>query len=157
MRRLWVFLSVLTVALGLVAATAPVASAHGCTYTLGYYKNHLDSLLAADPNYHIPFPATGATQSDKVASAVAILSYSGSDPVAKLEKQFLTAALTLGNGVGDMQGSVYQDYLAAQSFLQSYLASPPYVLSDAQKTQVLAWASELDNYNNGLLGTPHCS
>jgi len=126
-------------------ATSP-ASAHGCTYTLGYYKNNLDKLLAADPNFHIPFPATGATQQDKLASTVAILSYSGSDPVQKLEK--LTAALTLGNDIGDMQGSVYTQYLAAQDFLMGK--------TTASTAQILAWADLLDSFNSGNQGTAHC-
>jgi hypothetical protein len=156
MRRLIISLAATSTLLLSTIGMAPIASAHGCTYTLGFYKNKLDNLLQQNANFPIPFPATGNTQQERLNSAVAILSYSGSDPVAKLEKQFMASALTLASGTGDMQSNVFQQYLAAQSFLQSYLANPT-TLSAAQKQQVLDWASLLDQYNNGQLGTPHCS
>jgi hypothetical protein len=154
LHKLAIGVSTVVMALGVTGATVVPASAHGCTHTLGYYKNNLDKLLAADPNLHIPFPATGATQQDKLASAVSILSYSGSDPVAKLKKQFMASALTLANDFADMDGTTYSQYLAAQTFLQNY---DGHVLSAAEKTQVLNWATRLDNYNNGLYGPPECS
>lgn len=139
-------------ALGGVFLAASPAAAHGCVNTPGYYKTHLDTLVT--DSYPIPFPATGSTQAERMESAEAILSYSGSDPVQKLMKHFLTAAINLASGA-DMQGADYQQYLAAQSWLQNYLASP-HTLSAAEKQQVLAWADLLDQYNNGLRGTAHC-
>lgn len=44
----------------------------------------------------------------------------------------------------------------ASAFLVTHDAASWTGLSATDKTQVLAWVSKLDSYNNGLIGPGHC-
>lgn len=169
-----VFLSSSLVALG---STTQTALAHGCTLTAGYYKNQLTRILAADPNFHLPYPAndsflavhySNGSQTQNLAHALAILNYdpnmdgvnTPSDAESKLARAVMVSVLNTHNGV-DAQQLVINTQNAGIAFLESH----PYgsVLSASDAQTIIGWAALLDAYANGdnvtygILGPGHCS
>ncbi|MFQ3664224.1 MAG: hypothetical protein SNJ69_17750, partial [Chloroflexaceae bacterium] len=136
----------------------------GCTRTIGYWKTHA-GFTGRNPDRVTPLlpvwlgTAGGArsVQVTTAAQAVSILNMNGdaSNGINKLYAQLLAARLNIASGA---DGSAVASTIAsADSFLASRNASDWNSLSRAQRQQVLAWMTTLDNYNNGSIGPGHCS
>jgi hypothetical protein len=132
-----------------------VPCADGCTLTPGYWKTHselgpapYDDTWAQLPNgASTPFYSSGKTYhrvlwTPPQGNAYYILAHA-----------YIAAKLNGLNGAG--LSAVSPTMSAADQFFASN--GPSTTLSKAKRTQVLGWATQLDNYNNGLIGPGHCS
>ena len=140
----------------------PPEPGDACTRTIGYWKNHAGFGPQADvvtPLLPLWLGTAGGTKSVHVttaALAVSLLDRSGdaSNGINKLYAQLLAAKLNIANGASG--AAVLQTITQADLFLASHGASDWNSLTSAQRQQVLAWMSTLDDYNNGRLGPGHC-
>jgi hypothetical protein len=135
----------------------------GCTRTPGYWKNHAGFKKQADvvsPLLPIWLGTAGGAKSVNVttaAQAVDLLNRENdsSNGINKLYSHLLAAKL---NGAADASTTnVDATIAAADAFLANHNSLSWSGLSAAQQTQVLAWKSKLDSYNNGNEGTRHCN
>ncbi len=119
----------------------------GCTYTQGYWKNHSAAgpapyddgwkALAGGLEHNTIFFASGKTWLALFRTPVR-----GSAYVA-LAHQYMAAKLNVLNGA-----AASANVLAALVTAESYFSG--------NNVSITGLAGLLDNYNNGLLGTPHC-
>ena len=116
----------------------------GCTRTIGYWKTapHQAALEALLPITLYPgFDVTTVSQAQTILGIP-----HPSDANNKLKAQLLAALLDIKAGA---DGSAVTSTIAdAQAYLAGNLT--------LTKAQVLALATVLDNYNNGLIGPGHC-
>lgn len=139
----------------------------GCTRTIGYWKTHAGFGPQADVvTQYLPqlLGTSGGAKTQTVstaATAVQFLEFRGSNDVKdasnginKLYAQLLAAKLNIASGAGG--GSIAGTIAAADTFLASNNSLSWAGLSKGAKAQVLGWMTTLDNYNNGLVGPPHC-
>lgn len=122
-------------------APPPPPPPTGCTYTLGYWKNHTNVW---------PAPYTpGATF---YASGKSWLTVLGTPPKGNVyyivAHQFIAATL---NSVG---ATVPANVQTAMNDANTYFLNP--AGSPLTKSQLTAISTLLDDYNNGRLGVPHC-
>jgi hypothetical protein len=121
---------------------APPPPPGGCTFTLGYWKNHLSAWPAAfSPN--ATFYTSGQTwiqvlNTSPKGNAYYILAH-----------QFIAATLNVANGA-TAPANIAQTLSDAATYFQNPGGST------LTKTQLTAMATLLDNWNQGLLGNPHC-
>ena len=140
----------------------------GCTRTIGYWKTHAGFGPQADvvtPLLPVPLGTVGGAKSLNVttaAFAVQLLSFKGSNNVFKasnginkLYAQLLGAKLNAKSGAAS--ASIAATIAAADAFLATHDTTDWGGLSDAEQDTVLAWMTALDDFNNGLSGTSHCS
>lgn len=143
----------------------PPPPPEGCTHTIGKWKNWAgfgpqDNIVTpllpiwlGEPDGDKSIPVTDA------ATAVAILevkAYGGnSNGIAKLYAQLLGAKLSLASG---SDGSPVADAIdEADAFLSDYdWHDWGMIKKTDDKTTVDDWKTLFDDYNNGLLGVPHC-
>lgn len=139
----------------------------GCTRTIGYWKTHAGFGPQADvvtPLLPITLGTAGGAKGIDVttaALAVQLLSMKGSNNVAsasnginKLYAQLLGAKLNGASGA-DTSG-IAGTIAAADAFLATHDSLSWAGLSAAQKSMVLGWKDDLDDYNNGLGDVEHC-
>ena len=137
---------------------------NGCSLTIGYWKTHAgfgpqaDMVTALLPQY---LGIVGHQTVNTNSLAVQYLTFSGSNNVFdasnginKLYAQLLGTKLNIANGADG--SAVASTISASDSFLATRYSTSWSSLSKAQKNQVIAWATTLDNYNNGLIGPGHC-
>ena len=139
-------------------------STYGCTFTIGYWKNHAgfgpqpDVLTPLLPQYlgTIGGDETLAVTTAKIAYNVLSQNvYGKSDNgITKLYAQLLAAKLNVkaGSDPSAVAGIISQ----ADKFLAGKSYSDWYSLSSKEQDKVFAWHNALDDYNNGLLGPGHC-
>ncbi len=140
----------------------------GCTLTIGYWKTH----AGFDPQPdmvtpHLPqwLGTSGGPKSQNVTTAALAVqflnlngsnnSFDASNGINRLYAQLLAAKLNIANGADG--SAVASTISAADAFLATHDSLDWISLSEAEKNQVSAWATMLDNYNNGLIGPGHCS
>lgn len=129
-------------------ACAPKPANPGCTLTVGYYKNH-----AWDPNFAYmwePAPPmnffdTGITWRD-----VLDVSPKG-DAYFILAHQYIAARL---NQLGP--NYVPPQVVETLKSAYAYFSLSPDARARVSRSTLIAWADQLDQYNNGKLGVPHC-
>jgi hypothetical protein len=125
-----------------------------CPLTQGYWKTHSKYGPAphdatwAKIGEDTPFFKSGKTYYQVMWTAPK------GNPYYILAHQYVAAKLNVLNGAGTT-AEVSAAIAGAEAFFTA--KSPSDTLSDAQKKQVLAWASLLDKYNNGLIGPGNCS
>lgn len=124
-----------------------------CTLTLGYWKNHPEDWDAAGDN--TPFLTT-TTFYNSGQSYLTILGTpsAGGNAYIILAKQFIAAMLNTGGGAS---GNASVD--AALAGAAAYFAGAPAGIPnpvDPTRSQLLAWATTLDQFNNGIIGPGHC-
>jgi hypothetical protein len=129
----------------------------GCTLTQGYWKTH--SRRGPAP-YDDAWLLLGASQeatsfylSGKTWYQVFWTPPAG-NAYYNLAHQYMAAKLNVLNGASATP-AVTAAIASAEAFFAT--ANPSTSLKGATRTNVLAWATTLDNFNNGRLGTPHCS
>jgi hypothetical protein len=140
----------------------------GCTRTIGYWKTHAGFGPQADvvtPLLPVWLGTAGGTTSLNVttaAYAVQLLSFKGSNNVFKpsnginkLYAQLLGAKLNIKNG--GSAASIGGTIAAADAFLATHNSTSWGDLSEAEQETVLDWMTALDDYNNGLSDSTHCS
>lgn len=130
----------------------------GCTLTLGYWKTHSVYGPAAHPDdtwYLLaatgpdtPFYLSGKTWYQAFWTAPQGNAY------YNLAHQYMAAKLNVLNGASTT-AAVSSAMSWAESFFSTY--TPSSTLSKSVRQQVLAAASTLDQYNNGVIGPGHCS
>lgn len=134
-----------------------LACEEGCTLTQGYWKTHSakgpapfdDAWLNIGPlGANTPFFLSGKTWYQVFWTPPAGNVY------YNLAHQYMAAKLNILNGA-----STTPAVDAAIAGAEAYFAAktPSYVPTKAEKDQLLAWATTLDKYNNGLIGPGHCS
>jgi hypothetical protein len=144
------------------APPPPPPTGDACTRTIGYWKTHAGFGPQADvvtPLLPLWLGTSGGMKSVHVttaALAVSLLDRSGdaSNGINKLYAQLLAAKLNIASGANG--SAVLQTITHADAFLATHSASDWNSLSSAQRQQVLAWMSTLDDYNNGRIGPGHC-
>ena len=144
----------------------------GCTLTIGYWKTHAGFGPQADmvspllPQYLgtqlLGMPLGKSVKADTPAKAAQYLGFYGSNNVFdasnginKLYSQLLGAKLNIANGANG--SAIASTITAADAFLAKKNSLDWNGLTKAQKNQVLAWVTALDNYNNGYIGPGYCS
>jgi hypothetical protein len=113
----------------------------GCTYTQGYWKNHAPWPAPYSPN--ATFYVSGQTWVNVLKTPVKGNAY------YILAYQFIAATLNGANGAS-APANVQQTMTDAAA----YFANPG--ASSLTKADLTSMGGLLDNYNNGLLGVPHC-
>ncbi len=124
-----------------------------CTLTLGYWKTHPEDWDAAGDNK--PFLTTELFYNSGV-SYLTIMNTppSGGNAYLQLAHQYIAAVLNTGGGAS---GVAAVD--AAIAGAAAYFAAAPAGIPNptgALRTQLQAWATTLDNFNNGITGPGHC-
>jgi hypothetical protein len=137
--------------------TPPPPDGEGCTYTQGYWKTHSDQGPAPyDAGWKNLGPdeeATAFFNSGMTWYQVWQTAPAG-NKFYNLAHQYMAAKLNLLNGASST--AEVDAAIAGAEALFSSLAANSTTLTNAQKTQATAWATTLDNYNNGLIGPGHC-
>jgi len=123
------------------------AQVQNCTFTIGYWKTHPEA-----------WPATSLTLGTVNYTAAQLLSIlnepAGGNGLLILAHQLIAAKLSILNGAD--ASAVATDIANADAMIGG-LVCPP-VGSDAlPSASVNAIATDLDNYNNGLIGPGHCA
>jgi hypothetical protein len=166
----WSFSSADPSAVGLFsfsgASAAVPQPSPGCTFTIGYWKNH-----AGEPKKHgfdpdvvtpllpIRLGTLGGPKTVTVTTAhqaVLLLQFSGqaSNGINKLYAQLLGAKLNIASGANP--SSIASTINAADIFLATHNSADWSGLTKGEQQTVLGWMSTLDNYNNGVIGPGHC-
>lgn len=136
----------------------------GCTFTIGYWKNHAgfgpqDDVLSQ----YLPIMfGNTVPQGLNVSSAgiardiLTMKTYgSPSNGITKLYAQLLAAKLNIANGASS--ASISATITAADNFLSTHSYTTWNSLSKVDKNKVLGWMGTLGNFNNGSIGPGHCS
>lgn len=129
----------------------------GCTLTQGFWKTH---------SARGPAPYSSGWQALGVDEENTLFFNSGSswytvfwtaprgNAFYNLAHQYMAAKLNVLNGASSVPDVVAA--LAGAESLFSGLAAGSTTLTEAQRTDALAWASTLDAFNNGAIGPGHC-
>ncbi|MEP0828425.1 MAG: DNRLRE domain-containing protein [bacterium] len=136
----------------------------GCSFTIGYWKNHAglkrqpDMVTALLP---IWLGNAGGAKSYQVTTALMAVDFLKQDVygtpengITKLYAQLLGAKLNIENGASNMTVSAI--ITAADNFLATHNYLDWAGMSEFERQMVLGWHDMLDDYNNGLLGPLHC-
>lgn len=123
----------------------------GCTYTIGYWKNHYEDWPAEFPD--------GFIYNEAEAKELLQAPSKGGNAYIILAHQYIGAALNVGNGTS-IPPEVADVWTDAGSLLDSYKLDPVTDSTIPKKTDdrddAIDWATTLDYYNNGELGPGHC-
>jgi hypothetical protein len=137
---------------------ANVACGQGCTLTQGYWKTHSDRGPAPYDNAwknlgpleeDTPFFKSGKTWYQVFWTAPAGNAY------YILAHQYMAAKLNILNGASST--TAVDAAIAGAEALFNAQGVNDTTLSNAERKAALAYASTLDQYNNGLIGPGHCS
>jgi hypothetical protein len=127
------------------------SAAVGCTLTLGYWKNH--------PNVWPVSNLTIGGVSYAENDLLTLLSTSpGGDASLILAHQLIAAMLNVASGAVAPAASA-QAIADAQAWMTANLPATgrlPYGISTAAGTDATKLADELDQFNMGAAGVPHC-
>jgi len=123
------------------------APAHNCTFTVGYWKNHPEA-----------WPVSSLTLGTHTYSAAEILSIlgqpAGGNGLLILAHQLIAAKLSILNGADAT--AIASDIAHADAALGG-LVCPPVGGDALVASSVNPTATNLDVYNNGLVGPGHCA
>lgn len=129
----------------------------GCTLTQGYWKTHSQMgpapyddawLLIGPAGASTPFFGSGRSYHQVLWTPPAGNAY------YVLAHQYIAAKLNILNGAATTP-AVTAAIAGAETFFQT--KDPATTLTRAQRNALLALATTLDGYNNGLTGPGHCS
>jgi hypothetical protein len=123
-----------------LTCTPPVVT---CTYTLGYWKNHL------------PWPSPFDPEADFYSSTLSWLAILN-EPVkgrayVQLAHQYVAAMLNVGGVVASAPSAVSTALLWAEDYFSDHDID-----SAESRDQARTFAGILDDFNSGFLGVPHC-
>ena len=137
--------------------TAPPPPPAGCTRTQGFWQNHPELWDAlGDANTATFITSTLFFNSGLTYLQILQTSAAGGNAYIILAHQYIAARLNQGAGAST-PAAVATALAGAQAFFTAASAGTPAPAKDsALRTQVLGWATTLDNYNNGIIGPGHC-
>jgi len=125
----------------------------GCSLTIGYWKTHsiygpaqYDDTWAGYQD--VPFYGNGVTWYQMIQ-----MNPVGGNPYIQLARQYIGAKLNQANGAD--VSAIASTLASAETWLSGYTYTATF--TKAQKSAMVALASTLDQYNNGLIGPGHCS
>jgi len=125
----------------------------GCSLTIGYWKTHsiygpaqYDDTWAGYQD--APFYGNGVTWYQMIQ-----MNPVGGNPYIQLARQYIGAKLNQANGAD--VSAIASTLASAETWLSGYTYTATF--TKAQKSAMVALASTLDQYNNGLIGPGHCS
>lgn len=138
-----------------VAVNVPCVG--GCTLTQGYWKTHSEFGPAPYDNTWAQLPNGASTlffNSGQTWYQVFWTAPAG-NAYYILAQQYMAAKLNILNGASSTP-AVNTAMAGAEAL---FMAQGPgdTTLTKQERTQALAWAATLDQYNNGLIGPGHCS
>jgi hypothetical protein len=125
-----------------------------CTLTQGYWKNHESAWPAPYSPTAQWLDAThkvnGVTWDGLMGKSVA-----GGNSYMQLAHQWIAATLNLA-GATSNNPTVAAAMSQGQAWLLSHTPASTNAVPNIKDAQATAWASTLDDFNNGKLGIPHC-
>lgn len=125
---------------------APGVGKQDCTYTIGYWKTHPDQ-----------WPTTTLTLGTITYNSVQLLLILHQpvqgNGLVNLSQQLIAAKLNMAQG-GD-SAPLGTTVTQADALIANKVC-PPIGVGMLPPGQTSAMVATLDNYNNGLLGVPHC-
>jgi len=132
----------------------PPPSQPSCTLTQGYWKNHEEvwpkpyspTAQWLDATHQV----NGVTWDGLMGMSVA-----GGNSYMQLAHQWIAATLNL-NGATSNIPAVANAMSLGQAWLLAKTPASTNTVPNIKDAQATAWATTLDNFNNGLLGIPHC-
>ncbi|MEO5817735.1 MAG: hypothetical protein ABIT20_20875 [Gemmatimonadaceae bacterium] len=132
----------------------PVIPQPSCTLTQGYWKNH----ESAWPAPYSPtaqwldaaHKVNGVTWDGLMGKSVA-----GGNSYMQLAHQWIAATLNLA-GATSNSPAVAAAMSQGKAWLLSNTPASTNTVPNLKNAQATAWASTLDDFNNGKLGIPHC-
>lgn len=126
-------------------APTPTPIIYGCTYTLGYWKNHPDA-------WPVDSIGVGSISLSKSAAIDVLKLPTHGDATLILAQQLIPAKLNVLIGANPIAiGDTIQQ---ADALLSQFpLGSSP---QGGSRDSLIALSETLDAFNNGLLGPPHC-
>jgi hypothetical protein len=123
------------------------AQVQNCTFTIGFWKTHPGA-----------WPVSSLTIGTVTYSAADLLSIlntpAGGNGLLILAHQLIAAKLSIANGA---DGSSVATDIANADALIGGLICPPIGSDTLSPASVIALATTLDNFNNGLIGPGHCA
>lgn len=126
-----------------------------CTRTLGYWKTHPEDWDDAGDNS--PFLTTDTFfNSGLTYLQILNLSPEGGNAYIILAHQYIAAVLNTGGGPSgddDVDDAISD---AAAFFAAAAAGTPAPAKGSQLRTDVLGWATTLDEFNNGITGPGHC-
>jgi hypothetical protein len=126
----------------------------GCTLTQGYWKTHSKYGPAPyDSTWAVIGEDTAFFLSGKTWYQAINASSAGGNAYYILARQYIAAKLNIAAGAGTTS-AVDAALAGATTFFSTY--TPSSTLSPSVRAQAIAWATTLDNYNNGVTGPGHC-
>jgi hypothetical protein len=123
----------------------PEMPQEGCTYTIGYWKNHPYDWPTEDLSLY----------SMHEAMMILWTPSKGGNAYIILAHQYIGAELNVVNGTS-IPDEVLEAWYAAQDLLVEYLDEGKIPKKSADRTLAIDLASILDDYNNGVIGPGHC-
>lgn len=129
----------------------PKVEERGCTRTQGYWKTHgdMNNMKKYDKTWN-PYVNKMFFSSNMTFMQVLDEPVKGR-PYFILAHQYIAAMLNVAAGA-----SMPSDVKAAYDAATSYFQNTTSITSKDMKDKVTAWASMLDDYNNGKTGPGHC-
>ncbi|MGQ0643501.1 MAG: hypothetical protein ACT4P6_22365 [Gemmatimonadaceae bacterium] len=125
-----------------------------CTLTQGYWKNHEERW--DDVGDGMVFLTTDAFYNSGAGNLTVLATPpKGGNAYLQLAHQFIAASLNL-NGALSGVAEVDDAMAGAAAYFSGEAAGIPNPSGDI-RNQLQAWASVLDNFNNGGIGPGHCS
>lgn len=132
----------------------PVVKEPSCTFTQGYWKNHELSWPAPysptaqwlDASHEV----TGVTWDGLMDQSV-----SGGNSYMQLAHQWIAATLNLA-GATSSNPVVAAAMSQGEAWLKANTPAVTSTVPNIKNSQATAWASTLDDFNNGRLGIAHC-
>jgi hypothetical protein len=119
-----------------------------CTVTLGFWKNHKAAFLARTPNDGLNIGNHRYTETQLLSILKNVPAGNG---LIQLARQLITAKL---NG-GQFDPNI-KDVVAAADALIGDKIVPPVGTGFLKPSKASSLIDQLDNFNEGKLGTPHC-
>ncbi len=136
----------------LVTTSTPL----GCTYTVGFWKTHGPAGCVTGNNTDV-WPVTSLTLGTVTYTDAQLCSIlntpAGGNGLISLAHQLIAAKLNIANGA---DGSSVAGTIAAADALIGGLIIPPVGSGFLNPSASDPYTSTLDDYNNGLVGPPHC-
>jgi hypothetical protein len=132
----------------------PPPAGPSCTLTQGYWKQHPE--MWDDAGDAKPFLTTDAFYNSGVSSLTIMkMPPKGGNAYAILAHQYIAALLNL-NGAAAGVAEVDDALAGATDYFLNEVAGIPNPV-DPTRSQLVAWAATLDQYNRGIIGPGHCS
>jgi hypothetical protein len=138
---------------GRVAAVVEDPTGPSCTLTQGYWKQHPE--VWDDAGDGMPFLTTDPFYNSGVDNLTIMrMPPKGGNAYEILAHQYIAALLNL-NGAAAGVAEVDEALAGATDYFTNEVAGIPNP-EEPTRSQLIAWAATLDDYNRGVIGPGHC-